>query len=196
MKKWIWLALMLLLVISGCASTKVYILGIDVDQVITDMKAEDVEMIIFGATASILTHMAGHYLVAELVKADIDQRGFREVITNPRNLNSSDHRWIARAGFVSQLVVNTMLTSFEATRESYFTRGYTLATMLEIGTYPLLWSDWGDLKHLEDYSGNEKAEWAFYTGMSLYNFYAINKDKAAKRKLHFIHHFNYSKDNF
>jgi len=170
------------LVSSGCSSTKVYVLGIDANQAISDMKSEDAGKIILGAVASVATHIAGHYIAAEMVGGDIDQQGIREVVINSGELSESDHRWIARGGFVAQTLVNMALTSFEATRKSYFTRGFTLATMLEIGTYPLRWQDEGDLHYLEEYGGNSEIEWGLYTGASLYNFYAINKDRKEGKK--------------
>jgi len=175
----------------GCSSTKVYVLGIDADQTIADIKSGDGEKMIFGAIASVATHIAGHYIAAELVGGEIDQQGFVEVIMNGDELSNSDNRWISRGGFVAQTLVNTILTSFEATRESYFTRGFTIATMLEIGTYPLRNRDnsrhldvdcYNDIRCTNYYGGNGDLEWGLYTGMSLYNFYKINQDKFSRRE--------------
>lgn len=170
------------LMLTGCASTKVYVLGLDAKQTVRDLKEEDAEKIVLGALVSVGTHIAGHHIAAKLVGGEIDQKGlFKEVTTNSEELSNSDHRWIARGGFVVQTLVNTALTSFEATRESNFTRGFTLGTILQIGTYPLNLpgepggDDADDIKYLDNYGGNGTAEWVFYTGISGYNFYRINK---------------------
>ena len=166
--------LLCLLCATQCRWTKVYVLGIDANQAISDMATESAEEVLLGAIASVATHLAGHYIAAELVSGDLKQRGIREITLNPWELSASDYRWIARGGFVAQTLVNTVLTSCRATRDSYFTRGFTLGTMLEIGTYPVGWSSEGDLHYLEAYGGNPDLEWGLYTGLSLYNFYIIN----------------------
>ena len=156
--------------LNGCASTKVYVLGIDVNEAI---KEKDVGMVVLGALASVATHVAGHYVVAELVGADIDQQGTREVITNFSELNNSDKRWFARGGFIAQTLVNTVLTSFEGTKRTKFTRGYAMGTMLEIGTYPLRRRGGGDLEYLENNEGDSSSEWVIYMGLSMYGLYRI-----------------------
>jgi len=161
-----------MLCFSGCASTKMYIFGVDVDEIV---KEKDMEMIMLGAIASIATHVAGHYIAAEFIGANIDQQGVREIVTNPNELTDSDERWVARGGFVVQTIVNTALTSFKSTRKLKFTRGYTMGTIVEIGTYPIRWRDEGDLNYLENNRGNGSSEWSLYMGFSAYNFYRINK---------------------
>jgi len=180
MKKMIIIIGLLCLMFGGCASKtmKVYVLGVDMNEAV---KAKDVGMMLLGAGASIATHVAGHYVAAEIVGADIDQQGFNEVVMNPDSLSNSDEQWIARGGFVAQTLVNTVLTSFESTRELKFTRGYTLGTMLQVVAYPLGPSNRsgdGDLNYLSENGGNEYLEWGLYTGVSIYNFYRINKTES------------------
>lgn len=164
------------ILLGGCTSTKMYVLGVDIDEV---AKEEDMKMIVFGVVGSVATHFAGHYVAAGLVGANIDQQDTRERITNLAELSDSDKRWFARGGFVAQTLVNTILTSFESTRKSKFTRGYTIGTTLQIGTYPLRrkQSDVGDLNCLKNNGGDADLEWTLYTGLSGYNFYRINKKK-------------------
>ena len=157
-----------------CSHTKMYILGVDVDEVV---KEKDVVLMVVGAVSSLVTHIAGHYIAAELVGADIEQQVNKEIITNYDELNNSDRRWFARGGFVAQTLANTVLTSFESTRKSKFTRGFTLTTMLGIGTYPLRWPDeWGEMHYLDINGGDSGSEWTLYMGFSAYNFYRINKE--------------------
>jgi len=167
----------------SCASTKVYVLGIDAKQSISDMKEKDAEKIVLGIIVSGITHIVGHHIAAELVGGDLDQQGLEEVTLNWRKLSNSDHRWISRGGFVAQTLVNTVLTSFEATRDSYFTRGYTLGTMLNMAGYQLTSpssSGEGDWHYLDEVGGNSDFEWGLFTSIGLYNFYAINKEKGGE----------------
>jgi len=172
MKKLTILILLTLLMTVSCSHTKVYVLGVDVDKAV---KTKDVGMMILGATTSVAVHIAGHYIAGELVGADIEQQGDREIILNENELNKSDLRWFDRGGFLAQTLVNTILTSFESTQKSKFTRGFTIGTALEIGTYPLRHPDDGDLIRLNDNGGDSTSEWTLYMGFSAYNFYRINK---------------------
>lgn len=168
------LVIVVFMFIISCSHTKVYILGVDVNEAV---KEKDMVLMMVGAVSSVATHLAGHYIAAELTGVDIEQRGNKEIVKNYDELSNSDRRWFARGGFVAQTLVNTFLTSFESTRKSKFTRGYTLGTMLGIGTYPLRWSDeWGDMHYLDEHGGDGDAEWTLYMGFSAYNFYRINKE--------------------
>lgn len=177
--KYIICVILLCLGFSGCASSKsmkFYILGVDVNEAV---KAEDVGEMLIGAAASAATHIAGHYMAAELVDGDIDQQGMHEVVTNYDALSQSDRIMIGRGGFLLQAIANTTLTSFESTRKSSFTRGYTLATMAQSGLYIISSppsSNDGDLWMIDDNGGNANLEWGLYTGTSIYNFYRINKE--------------------
>jgi len=163
--------LIALIAVSACSHTKFYILGVDIDKA----KTEDICTMLLGASSSVVVHIAGHYVAGELVGADIKQQGIREIVLNENELNNSDLRWFSRGGFVAQTLVNTALTSFKATRKSSFTRGFTIGTMLEIGTYPLRWADKGDLHYLNENGGEGTSEWSLYTGLFIYNFYRINR---------------------
>lgn len=161
------------IMLSGCASTKVYIMGVDVKEAV---KAEDIVKMGLGAAASVAAHVAGHYIAGEFVGADIRQDFDREIITNPQDLTASDWRWFARGGFAFQALVNTALTSFEATRTSFFTRGFTLMTIAENFSYRLRRPDDGDVELINRFGGNGDMEFYLYSGMSLWNMYRINKD--------------------
>ena len=154
--------------LSGCTPTKVYILGIDVTEIV---KEDDMGTVVLGAMASVAVHVAGHYVAAELVGADIYQQGTREIIANSGELNGSDRRWLARGGFVAQTLVGIALVNLESTRGAKFTEGYAIGTMLEIGFYPLRRRGEDDLEHLENNGGDGDLEWAIYTGLSAYGLY-------------------------
>jgi hypothetical protein len=175
------LAIVLALSFSGCAgskgSMKVYVLGVDINE---KVEGEDVGMVILGMAASVATHVAGHYIAAELVDGHIDQQGIREIVTNYEDLDQSDRRMIGRGGFAAQSIVNTVLTHIPATKDWKFTRGFTLGTMAEVGLYPLSSppsSGDGDLWMIEDNGGSAKGEWFLYTSLAGYNFYKINDEQ-------------------
>lgn len=173
------IGLSMILLLANCSTMKVNILGIDANQAVTDMKTKDTVEMVAGVIASFATHVAGHYIAAELVGGDLEQQGIDEVITNYQDLNNSDRAMLGRGGFLLQALVNTTLTSFEATRTTYFTRGYTLGTLTEILIYPLTSppsSGSGDL-WLIDKKDNVELEWALFTAIGGYNFYRINKEK-------------------
>jgi len=177
MKRLLLAVILILFMTVSCSHTRVYILGIEVAEV---TKEKDAVMMLLGAAASWVTHLAGHYIAGELIGADIEQQGNHEILLNYHGLNKSDRRWFYRGGFVAQTLVNTALTSFKSTRYSKFTGGYTIGTMLEIGSYPLRVpsdSDEGDLIGLDNNNGEGTSEWTLYMGISAYNLYRMNKGK-------------------
>ena len=175
-KLFVVLAMVILLMTVSCSHTKVYILGVEVAEV---TKEKDAAMMLLGAAVSWLTHLAGHYIAGELVEADIEQQGNHEILLNYWELNDSDRRWFYRGGFVAQTLVNTGLTSFKSTRKSKFTKGFTLSTMLHIGTYPIRYNgdDEGDLIGLDNNNGEGTSEWTLYMGIAAYNLYRTSREE-------------------
>lgn len=114
----------------GCANYQVNIFGVDITR-------DDAVVTLAGATASAVTHIAGHYLMAEAVGIDIHQEGFKETYES-----SPDSKWIDRGGFMLQIAVNGILII--TTEDSYFTKGYTATTLLQLMTYPIRHPDDGD----------------------------------------------------
>lgn len=158
----------------GCASTRFNVFGIDVNELKSASDEKNMLKLVGGAAASFATHVAGHYLAGEMVGGEIDQQGLNEVMTNSGELSDSNMQWFARGGFVLQLGVNTILTSFEKTRNSYFTKGYTAATCFELWTYPFRWKDEGDFHTLGEYGGNDSSELYLYHAASAWNFYRVS----------------------
>jgi len=174
-KKSVVAILSILFMTVSCSHAKFYVLGVDVEKVI---KTEGIEMMVLGAAASFITHLAGHYIAGELVGADIEQQGNREIVLNHSDVSTSDKRWFARGGFLTQTLVNTALVNLESTRKSKFTRGFTLGTVYQIGTYPLWLSsdEWGDIDYLNNNDGEGTTEWSLYMGVAVYNCYKIVED--------------------
>jgi len=154
---------MLLTVLSGCANSKYFILGVDIQ----NMTKENIGMTVLGAVASVGTHVAGHYLAAKIFDIEIRQKRDREIILYPDQHSNSDLAWFARGGFVLQMGVGTALVHLIP--ESYFTKGYTVMAGTQVLTYPLRYNeDKGDFAFLENY------EWPLYSVWSLYNLYLLN----------------------
>ena len=156
--------LILILLLTGCANTNCYVLGVDVKA----MTKENIGITVLGAVASVGTHVGGHYLAAEILNIEIRQERDREIIVYPDQHSDSDLAWFARGGFVLQMGVGTALVQLWP--DSYFTRGYTVMASTQVLTYPLrYYEDKGDFGFLEDY------EWPLYSAWSLYNLYALNE---------------------
>ncbi len=101
-----------------------------------------------GAAASVATHIAGHYIAAEVFDVDIHLQGLNEVVDYSQNPSSNSLQWMARGGFVFQLAVNTVLV--ELANDSNFTKGFTALTCAELLTYDLRHSDDGDFNLLDE----------------------------------------------
>jgi len=167
--KKIFLLLLLLLNIS-CAGTKFYLFGVDTD-VIKDATRGEILEAAAGAVVSMGTHVAGHYLLAEIFDVEIHQDGRREVVDSYES--DSDVRWFARGGFLLQSIVSTSLTSLETTRHSYFTKGYVLTTAISIWSYPLRYGSDGDYGCLDDHGGNWELEYGIYSAVALHNMLRV-----------------------
>ena len=160
---------MLSLLLWGCSSMKFYVCGVEIN------KKDWNHYTFVGVTASVYTHMLGHYLFAELNGVEIHQEGKYEVVDYYKT--DSDLRSFARGGFVLQNAVNILLTTFERTRNTSFTKGYTITTALETWFYPLRYrdpKDEGDFHSLDRHDGNGTAEHNLYSTIALYNVLKIN----------------------
>ena len=158
------LFLLLLVALTGCANTQYYVLGVD----IKTMTKENIGTSVLGAVASVGTHVAGHYLAAEILDIKIRQKRDCEIILYPDQHSDSDLAWFARGGFVLQMGVGTALVQLWP--KSYFTKGYTVMAGTQILIYPIRYhEDKGDFAFLEDY------EWPLYSAWSLYNLYSLNE---------------------
>jgi len=141
----------------------------------SNAEPEDYGKLALGAASSFATHVAGHYLAAEVFDVDIHQDGFDEVIDYSNNPSDSNVRWMARGGFILQLAVNTALV--ELAGDSYFTKGYTALTSVELATYGLRHKDDGDFNLLDEAGGNGSLEYGLYGAWAAYNFYRVSVSK-------------------
>ena len=156
---------------SGCAGMKFNICGIDIEEM-RNAKPGDYGQTALGAVASFATHIAGHYIAAEAFGVDISQDGLNEVIDYSNDPNEGDIRWMARGGFIFQLAVNTALV--ELWGDSYFTKGYTALTSVELLTYGLRHPNDGDFSLIDEAGGDGNLEHFLYSAWEAYNFCRIS----------------------
>ena len=166
--------LMLMIMFSGCAGMQFHVCGIDMKKM-HNAKAGDYGQIALGAAASFATHIAGHYIAAEVFDVDIHQDGLDEVIDYSNNPSQGDVQWMARGGFIFQLAINTALV--ELAGDSYFTKGYTALTSVELATYGLRHKNNGDFNLLDHAGGNGNLEYGLYGAWAAYNFYRVSVRK-------------------
>lgn len=170
------LILISIILLGGCSNTRFLICGLDVKQ----MKGKDFGEAAFGAVASVGTHIAGHYIAAELFDVDIHLDGLSEVVDYSKDPSSNSLQWMARGGFIFQLGVNTLLV--ELANDSYFTKGFTAVTCAELLTYDFRHSDEGDFNLLDENGANGDLEHGLYLLWSGYNFYKISFKKKGDQK--------------
>ena len=159
------------LFLCSCTSMQFYVCGVEINR--KDLNPYTV----VGATASIGTHVLGHYVFAELNGVEIHQEETMEIVDYYET--DSDFRKFARGGFILQHSVNILLTTFERTRNTSFTKGYTITTALETWFYPLRFrdpEDEGDFHSLDKHGGNGEAEHNSYSAIALYNILRIKNN--------------------
>ena len=160
---------------SGCAGMKFNAFGIDVKEMRDTARAGDYGKLALGVVASLGTHVAGHFIAAEVFDVDIHLDGLNEVVDYSKNPSEGDLRWMARGGFVLQLAVNTALV--ELWSDSYFTKGYTAFTSVELLTYGLRHPDDGDFNLIDESGGNGSFEYFLYSSWAAYNFCRVSISK-------------------
>lgn len=137
---------------------KFYIMGVDVSE-LRDASPGDYGKMALGAAASLATHIAGHYIAAEIFDVNITQVGFEEHFDRP-------NEWVSRGGFLFQLGINTLLVECD---NSYFTKGFTAFTALELVTYPMRRPDHGDFYPLP----NGDLEHFLYSTWAAHNLWRL-----------------------
>lgn len=168
------LLVLITMLFSGCSNMKINAFGIDINEMRNTAKAGDYGKLILGGIASVATHTAGHYIAAELSNTRLIQKGIYEMINyNYSHPSNNSKRWINRSGFLLQFLVNTTLIEFA--KDSYFTKGYTIATTIELGGYKIfLPSNVGDFVAIDRNGGSGNLEYGLFGLWGAYNFYRIS----------------------
>lgn len=174
-----WLALLPLLMLLGCGGTKFYFFGVDTD-LFKEATGKDWAKAGAGIVASAGTHVLGHYVAGEIFDIDYEFKdNYRKEEVdrdcwNGESCSNSDLRWFARGGFVLQHAIGTTLTSFEATRYSYFTKGFVAMNAVHTWTYMHgNRSDYHDFKMLDHANGDGDLEWGLYSIIAAHNILRV-----------------------
>lgn len=137
---------------------------------IKSLKNMNTKEAIVGAIVSLATHVTGHLLCLELQdkewRLEYESFSLREYTLDP--LSDKENRWFSRSGFLLQNLVGLGLSSFQGTRNTDFTKGYTLFNLTEIAMYPRH-QDGGDFHSLDEHDGQGDMEWSLYSVIALYN---------------------------
>jgi hypothetical protein len=126
-----------------------------------------------GALASLLVHELGHALYLELRGKDWDLKasGSGLAIQTSDMLSDDEYREFGRAGFLLQTSIGLLLTSFEKTRNSDFTKGWAAMNVVQLWSYNWRSHDAGDdFAMIDRGHGDGKAEHNAFCFMSMYNF--------------------------
>lgn len=132
-----------------------------------------------GAAASILTHELGHALYLESQGRDWSvepsSSGFAVITTD--SLTDKEYRSLGRAGYLLQTGIGFLLTSFDATANSDFTKGWTGINMVQTVTYK--WrghNGYDDFAMIDRGKGNGESAYLLFSSLSIYNFLKANTE--------------------
>jgi hypothetical protein len=136
--------------------------------------------LVVGAVASVAAHELGHALYAELagksweLEASVPS-GF--AVHSNDSFSDREYRDFGRSGFALQTVIGVVLTSFEKTRNSDFTKGWVGMNAIEASAYKIRPRNGGDDFDLVDRGGgNGDIEYAVVSVLSLNNLRRLEPD--------------------
>ena len=155
----LWILCLPLICKADTPKWKFYIMGVDVSE-FRDAKPGERAQLLLGGLVSCGVHVGGHYVAAEMAGVNITQVGFTEYYDRPNS-------WVDRGGFLFQLGINTLLVEF---MPSYFTKGYTAFTAIELSTYPVRRVGYGDFHFLD----NGDLEYYLYSTWAAHNLWRVN----------------------
>ena len=128
--------------------------------------------VVVGAVASLLVHELGHALYLQAKGKDWDlvtsRSGLSIQTSDP--LSEKECLYLGRSGFLLQTGIGFLLTSFERTRQSDFTKGWVCMNVFQASTYSVREHDGGDdMAMIERGNGNGSSEMILFSTLSLYN---------------------------
>jgi len=125
-----------------------------------------------GAVASVLVHELGHalYLQSQGKDWDLQSSSSGLAIHTSDPLSKNQYRNFGRAGFALQSFIGAVLTTFEKTRYSDFTKGWVGMNAFEVCSYNGRNHDiGGDFELIERGGGNGDFELGIFYLISSYN---------------------------
>lgn len=149
-----------------------YLFGVNVKA----FQGSDWKKIAAGALASVVVHELGHalYLESRGKDWDFNMSYSGAAIETSDALSEKELRGFGRAGFLLQTGIGLLLTSFEKTRQSDFTKGWAYANIFEVWSY-----SWRNHDHGDDFElirrggGNPDSGLRLFCAMTLYNTWRI-----------------------
>jgi hypothetical protein len=126
-----------------------------------------------GAVASVLVHELGHALYLQSHGKDWDLQtssssGLAIETSDP--LSNNQYRNFGRAGFALQTFIGAVLTNFDKTRYSDFTKGWLGMNAFQVCSYNVRNHDIGnDFEMIERGGGNGDFEFGVFSLISSYN---------------------------
>lgn len=126
-----------------------------------------------GAVASVLVHELGHALYLQSQGKDWDLQSSASsglAIHTSDTLSDSQYRNFGRAGFALQTFIGAVLTTFDQTRRSDFTKGWVGMNAFQVCSYNGRNHDMGsDFELIEKGGGNGDLELGAFYLISSYN---------------------------
>lgn len=172
-KNWIFGLVFFVIVVhaSACGAQsnyECYIFGVN----IKTFKNSNWKAVAAGALSSLVVHELGHALYLSSQGEDwhlsVSTSGL--AIETDARLSASQYRYFGSAGFALQSAIGSLLTSFDKTRRTDFTKGWVSMNTAQFWTYPVRSHDHGDdFDLIEKGDGNKDAVFSAFALISEYN---------------------------
>lgn len=128
-----------------------------------------------GVLASVGVHAGAHWAYNGIFDMGAEQNGFLEVADG--NCAPQKVREFSQVGFAAQNLGGLILTSIPKTRQSDFTKGYVVASWVEIVSYSLWNGDHGDFNMSASHGGNRDWEYALSLFVATHNILRVRWKK-------------------
>ena len=133
-------------------------------------------MVTAGAVTSMLTHELGHALYLESQGKDWNFSASSSglAVNTNNHLTDSQYRNFGRSGFAFQAGIGALLTSFESTRRSDFTKGWVSMNAAQLYTYDHRGHDnANDFELIERGNGDKRLDYCSLALITQNNLLAI-----------------------
>ena len=132
-----------------------------------------------GAAASILTHELGHALYLESRGKDwsLEPSSSGFAVTTTNSLTDKEYRGLGRSGYLLQTGIGVLLTFFDATAKSDFTKGWVGMNVVQSLTHK--WrghNGYDDFAMIDRGQGNGESSFLLFSSISIYNFLKANSE--------------------
>ncbi len=135
-----------------------------------DAKPKDYIVMILGASSNLFIHELGHIGYKEINNLEYDIKiNHYSISTIGHNGTNKQIKRSAMSGYILDSSIGLLLTSFEVTRNSYFTKGYTLSNSIGLATYNMRNKKVNDFNTIKNNGGNEDLFFWTITGVSAHN---------------------------